>query len=235
MAKPGITVITCTKRPECMIRLLANFNRQKYGKKELIIILNHDSLKLSAYRKAAAPYRNVRVYRLPEHITLGSCLNFGVQRSKYGCIAKFDDDDYYAPGYLAEAMRAMLKTGADIVGKRAHFMHLLGRRALLYRYENKANREVRLVQGATLLVNRRVFGQVRFPDRNRGECVKFCADSIAKGYRIYSTSPYHFLARRRQGSRNHTWIVSDRELLSRSARLLKVKRIYAYVRRAAGG
>ena len=34
----------------------------------------------------------------------------------------------------------MIKTRADIVGKRAHFMKLAGQKDLLYRYPNMANR-----------------------------------------------------------------------------------------------
>lgn len=231
MTNPGVSVITCTKRAECLNRLLANFNRQKYGNKELIIILNHDSLKLPVYLEAAKKYRNIRVYRKPERMSLGSCLNFGVQVARFGYIAKFDDDDYYAPGYLAEGMRAMIKKGADIVGKRAHFMQLDGHQTVLCRYGNMANREVPIVQGATLLVNRRVFRHIRFPDRNRSECVALCAASVAKGFRIYSTSPYNFLAQRRRNSRNHAWIISDKELMTRNARQFTVPNIRRFVNR----
>jgi len=231
MANPGVSIITCTKRAECLNRLLANFNRQKYDNKELIIILNNDSLKLPLYLNAAKKYRNVRVYSKPERMSLGSCLNFGVQVSRFSYIAKFDDDDYYAPGYLAEGMRAMINKGADIVGKRAHFMQIHGHHTVLSRYGNMANREVSIVQGATLLVNRRVFRHIRFPDRNRSECVAFCAAGAREGFRIYSTSPYNFLAQRRRNSRNHTWIISDNELMTRNARPFTVPNIRAFVSR----
>ncbi|WP_324607970.1 glycosyltransferase family 2 protein [Paenibacillus durus] len=192
-AQNAVSIITCTKRRQCMDTLFHNYSRQKYRNKELIVILNHNNLKVSEYTEAANPYKNVRIYSLPAHVSLGNCLNYGVKLSKYKLIAKFDDDDYYAPGYLTDSVRILLKTNADIAGKRADYMYLNGKKVLLRRYYNMANKQVPLVQGATLLVRRHVFSKVHFPNRNRGECVKFCADCLAKGFRLYSGSPYNFL------------------------------------------
>lgn len=225
----GVSIIVCTKRRQCMRALLRNYNRQNYKKKELIIILNHNQLQVDEYRTAAKPYKNVRVYSLPGRVSLGRCLNYGVARARYSLIAKFDDDDYYAAGYLTESVRTLLKTKADIVGKRAHYMYLGGKGLLLLRYPDQANQYVSLVQGATLLASRYVLSQVGFPDQNRGECIRLFRNSKARGYRIYSGSTSNFLAIRRRNSRNHTWIVSDRELLSGQAKVLKVGNPKAYV------
>lgn len=227
----GVSIITCTKRRHCMDVLFHNYSRQTFSNKELIVILNHNGLKAEEYIEAAKRYPNVIVYRLPGHVSLGHCLNYGVERSRYSLIAKFDDDDYYAPGYLTDSVRVMKRTGADIVGKRAHYMHLNGSKQLLLRYGNKANRYVSLVQGATLLVKRHVFRKVRFHNLNRGECVKFCSGCLSKGYKIYSGSPSHFLAIRRRNSMGHTWIVSDKNLMTRNAKVLKVKDARRFVGR----
>ncbi|AIQ11088.1 glycosyltransferase family 2 protein [Paenibacillus durus] len=227
----AVSIITCTKRRQCMDTLFHNYSRQNYRNKELIVILNHNNLKMNEYINAAKSYKNVRIYSLPEHVSLGQCLNYGVKISKYSLIAKFDDDDYYAPGYLTDSVRILLKTNADIAGKRAHYMYLNGKKTLLLRYFNMANKHVPLVQGATLLVKRHVFSKVHFPNRNRGECVKFCSDSRAKGFKIYSGSPHNFYAIRRRNSIDHTWIVSDKSLLTRNVKVLKVKNIRKFVSR----
>lgn len=229
--KHGVSIITCTKRGQCMDTLFHNYSRQNYRHKELIVILNHDHLKMNEYIQAAKRFKNVRIYRLPEHVSLGKCLNYGVRLSRYNLIAKFDDDDYYAPGYLTESVRTLFKTNADIVGKRAHYMHLSGRKMLLLRYYDKANQYVSLVQGATLLVRRQVFSRIKFPNINRGECVKFCSACMAKGFRIYSGSPRHFIAMRRRNSKDHTWIVSDKQLLSRNVKMLNAGNIREYAGR----
>jgi hypothetical protein len=85
--------------------------------------------------------------------------------------------------------------------------------------------------GATLLVKRNVFQQISFPDRNRGECVKFCSDCAAQGFKIYEGNKYNFAAIRRKNSKDHTWIVSDKKLLSKSVKVIKVKNFKKYVTR----
>lgn len=229
--RKAVSVITCTKRPECMERLFRNYARQAYPLKELIVIVNHSRSGLDDYYEAARYYPNVRIYRLPESVTLGECLNFGVRMSRFPYIAKFDDDDYYAPHYLSGSLKTMERSGADIVGKRAHFMYLEGSKALLLRHSEKANRSVSQIPGATLLVKRHVFEKVAFPRRNLNETVGFCLRSLEKGFRIYSGDPYDFLAIRRPGSKGHTWKVSDRALLNRSARIVKAKNVFQHVSR----
>jgi hypothetical protein len=144
-----------------MNQLFRNYGKQNYKNKELIVILNSRHLNVNEYIKAARQYRN------------------GIKLSKYNLIAKFDDDDYYAPGYLSESIRILFKKNANIVGKRAHYMYLSGKKLLLLRYPNMENRYAPLVQGAALLAKRNVFRRLAFRNRNRGECIKFCADSRA--------------------------------------------------------
>ncbi|RRJ62700.1 glycosyltransferase [Paenibacillus oralis] len=225
----AVSIITCTKRRRFMNALFRNYNRQNYKRKELIVILNHKNLKLHEYIRAAKPFQNVKIYSLPDNVPLGQCLNYGVKRAKHSLIAKFDDDDYYAPNYLPESIQAMQKTNADIVGKRAHYMQLIGNKQLLLRYPGQAKKYVPLVQGATLLVKRQVFNKVSFPARNRRECVKFCAACRAKGFKIYAGSPSNFMAVRRSNSQDHTWIVSDKSLLTKNVKLLKVKNMRKFV------
>ncbi|MGE5702649.1 MAG: glycosyltransferase [Clostridia bacterium] len=229
--RTGVSIITCTKRPEYLANVFHNYARQLWPKKELIIIVNHDRANLERYRKMAKRYKNVVVYRLPQKKTLGACLNFAVKKAKYDFIAKFDDDDYYAPLYVLGSLRAIMFSRADIVGKRDYYMYLKGSNVLLLRSHRSEHRFVSVVPGATLFVRRNVFRHVRFANRNIGEDVKFCQDCKAKGFRIYSAGKRHFAAIRRKNSRNHTWRISDRRLLAEGIKIVGVKDYRAYVRR----
>ncbi|MDR6225674.1 glycosyltransferase [Desmospora profundinema] len=206
----GVSIITCTKRASYINHLFNNYHRQRWPNKELIIILNKDSIAIDPYRETAKKYRNVSIYRLPENVTLGECLNFGVKRSRYGYIAKFDDDDFYSPFYLTDYMQISKTTYADIIGKRTHYVWLQGPRVLILRQVRSPS----LLPGATLFIKKQVFNKVRFPNRNVGEDDQFCRDCKAKGFKLVSAGKHHFVAVRRKHSQNHTWIISDKELLS---------------------
>ncbi|WP_410512837.1 glycosyltransferase family A protein [Paenibacillus sp. BR2-3] len=227
----AVSILTCTKRPDCLNTLFENYRRQNYKNKELIVILNNNNLKMNDYIHAAKKDKDVRIFRLPENLSLGHCLNFGVRLSKYSYIAKFDDDDYYSTNYLTDSMQCLRTTNADIVGKRAHYMYLNDKKLLLLRYNRMENKYVSLVQGATLLVKSHVFRQISFPDQNRGECIKFCSDCLAHGFNIYSGNKYNFAAVRRKNSKDHTWIVSDKNLLTKNVKVLRVNNFKKYVSR----
>lgn len=222
-ARKGVSIITCTKRRNYLGNLLQNYARQRWAKKELIVVVNADTIPLAPYLELAKKAKRVRIYRLPEHVSLGACLNFAVRQAKYDYIAKFDDDDYYAPLYVSDAVRAMEKTGADIVGKRSHYMYLNGTRTLIHRFPGDENRFVSRLPGATLFFKRAVFRNVRFPHLNVGEDDRFCLRSKKKGYKIYSAGKRHFVAIRRKNSSGHTWIVSDKELISHHRAIPNVK------------
>ncbi|ULO07685.1 hypothetical protein H1230_02055 [Paenibacillus sp. 19GGS1-52] len=143
-------------------------------------------------------------------------------------ISSFSD---YSTTYLTDSMQCLLTTNADIVGKRAHYMYLEDKELLLLRYKSMENKPVSLVQGATLLVKSHVFRHISFPDQNRGEYVKFCSDCLAHGFRIHSGNQYNFAAIRRKNSKDHTWIVSDKKLLTKNVSVLKVKNFKKYVSR----
>jgi len=221
MPKQGVSVVTCTNRPRFFKRLLNNYKRQGWKKKELIIVLNRDDMKLKTYREKTEEYESISVYKVPEHKNLGSCLNYGIRKAKYGIIAKFDDDDYYAPSYLKGMIRAMKRSGASIVGKRTFYMYLEGRKLLLLMRPKRQNRMVRHVAGATLFFKKKVAKKVPFSTRLKsGSDVRFLRKSRAHGFHIYSGDKYNFVAIRRKSKKNHTWKIKDSKLLKGNAKII---------------
>ncbi|MCC2684571.1 MAG: glycosyl transferase family 2 [Paenibacillaceae bacterium] len=234
-AKRGVTIITSTIRPQYMANVFLNYQRQLWAPKELIIILNKDSIKLAYYRRIAKKYRNVRVYRVPQHKTLGQCLNFGVIKANYTHIAKFDDDDYYGRHYIPEAMAMFSNPKADIVGKKCIFYYLPHRKILALRGKHKrAFTPGSSVAGATIMFRKRVFRDVKFSRAYRGSDQIFLAASRRKGYRIYSTSIFNFAAFRRANRSSHTWKISDKILLGNSSRVHHTSRFTSYINKPVG-
>lgn len=225
----GVSIITCTNRQSYLNNLLQNYNRQSYANKELIIVINNNKIPLSPYQHLARKHKNIKIYRRPEHQSLGSCLNFAVTKCKYPTIAKFDDDDYYAPHYLAESVLTLNKTNADILGKRAHYMYLQGSKTLILRFAKDEHRTVTHLPGATLVFKRKVFDHVKFPNQNVGEDDLFCSKGKKKGYKVYSASKNNFVAIRRKNSSKHTWIISDRTLIANHKIIHDVNNYKAFV------
>ncbi|NEW07328.1 glycosyltransferase [Paenibacillus sp. SYP-B3998] len=233
--KQGVSVITCTNRQSYLKNLFNNYNRQYHPTKELIIIVNNNKIPLAPYQQLAKKLQNIHIYRVPGHSSLGACLNYAVKKTKYSYIAKFDDDDYYAPYYLTSSLLAFQKTNADIIGKRAHYMYLRGSKTLILRFAHDENRPVTKIPGATLVIKRDVLNKVQFPDQNVGEDDLFCIRSKKKGYKVYSAGKNNFVAIRRKNSFNHTWIISDNELIAHHKTIPNVKNYKKFVQRKPKG
>lgn len=54
----AVSILTCTKRADCINTLFDNYRRQNFNLKELIVIINNDSLKIDDYTAAA---KNIRM------------------------------------------------------------------------------------------------------------------------------------------------------------------------------
>lgn len=211
----GVTIVTPTIRPQYMERLLSNYARQQWNRKELIIVLNHARMSIARYEEAARMYDNVRVLQLPAKHPLGDCMNLAASLAQYPYIAKFDDDDYYGPGYLADAMRTFEQTGADVVGKQSFYFYFPHRELLLLRKRTIPSQgDVRRVAGATIVFRASVLEHVRFGKKRQGSDVQFIRECLQRGLSVRSASPYHFAAIRRADRLSHTWKVQEKKLLT---------------------
>jgi hypothetical protein len=233
-ASGGVTIVTATIRAKYLDNIFKNYARQKWNKKELIIVVNRNDISLNLYRERAKLYPNVRVYRMPEYKRLGDCLNFATSRAKYPYIAKFDDDDYYSSNYIPEAMSLFVGSSADVVGKRSCFFYFPHRSILLYRKTwVRPYRRCRRIAGATIMYHKRVFRRVRFVRVRQGSDVRFVRACLRNGFRVYTTSRYNFAAYRRRNRRSHTWKIPDWKLLrNRNAVTVRTKYIKKYVNRS---
>ncbi len=225
----GVSVITCTKRPKNIDNVLNNFLSQSYPKKELIIILNIDSVNIDKLIKKTRNYSNIKVFQLSEKKSLGSCLNFAIDNSKFEYISKFDDDDYYAPNYLVDMLNAFKYTNAQILGKYSIYAYLEDKKLLALRYPDIENRYIDYVAGSTLTFKKEIFNEVRFKDLNRGEDTTFINDSIKKGFKIYATDRFNHVVCRRSNLDDHSWKISDTEFLKKCNIITKTVDYKSYV------
>ena len=122
--RPPVSVLMPTMRPQNVAHCLANFKRQAYENKELILILNNAEFDIEAVRRDVDGIPNVQVLHVEGRTTLGDCLNLGVEAASGEYVAEMDDDDHYGERYLSDSVLAASFSDAEIVGK-GHVLRIL--------------------------------------------------------------------------------------------------------------
>lgn len=213
-----VSIICCTMREQFMENVFRNYENQLMAEKEMIIVLNNDQLQLAKWKARARLFQNISVYQLPEETTLGECLNTAIQKTRYPYIAKFDDDDYYAPQYLQHAFDTLQETKADVVGKRTVYMYFEDEKLLAI---NSPRREKMLVRqglkGATLFFHKEICEHIQFPALNLGEDTVFLRQCVKNNLKLYSADKRNYVCIRTFRSGHHTWNVNNDALKRKSS------------------
>ncbi|KHD34458.1 glycosyl transferase [Clostridium acetobutylicum] len=204
-SKPPISIITSTNKPKYFRNTIKNYTRLNYRYKELILIFNIDNIDIDYYKSYAEKIPNVMVFQLNECYSLGYCLNFGVNQSKYNYIAKMDDDDYYGPNYLTDEINAFNYTDAKIIGKCKYFTYFEDTRDLSINNYSQSYDYTNFIAGGTFLIKKELFKTYKFRDVNMGEDAGFLDDCSSHGIKIYSIDPFNYVYIRHKSLDEHTW------------------------------
>ncbi|UQN28082.1 glycosyltransferase family protein [Brachybacterium kimchii] len=212
---PRISVLAVTNRPRQVDHLIAQVARQTVPLQ--LVLMTHgftvDPQSIAIAHEAGIA--EVVAREMPSHVTLGDCLNAAVARADGDVLTKMDDDDLYGPWYLHDLLRALEFSGADLVGKHAHYMHLRGPDATLLRFPWMEHRFTDRVMGPTITAPREMFTAHPFQDVSRGEDTGFLEDVSRAGGRIYSADRFNFTQVRTAGeAHSHAWSMSEQALLA---------------------
>lgn len=208
----GVSIIVSTNRENSLENILSNYIRQDYKKKELIIIINKDSIDLDQWKEKVKENKDIQIFKIDETVSLGKCLNFGVMKSKYNYIAKFDDDDYYGPKYLVDSLKNFAKTDAGLVGKQAIYVYFKRYNELTIMSGNMENQYVDFISGSTMVFKKEIFSKVCFQDISIAEDSEFCSSCIRNGIKLYSGNRYHYLYIRESSEKAHTWQMKNKDI-----------------------
>lgn len=214
--QPPVSAVCVSRRPQQLDHVLGMVARQRYPRLELVFIANgpdFDSGNVET-RAAQLGIEHVVFSEQPEEVALGACLNLGVELASGQVIAKMDDDDVYGPYYLTDSVHALNYSGAEVVGKKAHYVQLRELGVIVLENPEMEHQFTELVAGPTILARRNVFEQVRFPELNIGEDSTFLRAVTAAGGVIYSSDRFQFLKVRRGSSGGHTWEADDYAVLA---------------------
>ena len=190
---PGISIVVPTIRQHHMEMVFDNYAKQTYPKKELIVVLNDNSMNLNLWRERAQEYENVRVYKIAQENNKNQSMNFGFDRAKYDYFAIMDDDDFYSKRYLERQMKVFETVETDVVGKGKYFFYYEETKNLSLLSSGGENGYITMVIGGTIILKRNVFEKMRFrPEVKSGVDVVFCKDCWANGFKVYASDRYDF-------------------------------------------
>ncbi|MCB5292898.1 glycosyltransferase [Arthrobacter sp. SO3] len=212
--RPSVSVLLPTIRPQNLEGVFRTLAGQRGLELELVLLTH--GFRLSAERlaelSAQSGLRNVVLLEASRDISLGECLNRCVAASSGQVLTKMDDDDHYGPHYLSDQLHAMAYSGADVVGKQAHYMHLESSDAALLRFAAREHRFTDFVMGPTIMARRDVFTDHPFQHVTVGEDTGFLRAAHAAGKIIYSADRFNYFQVRTGAG--HTWQIEDAQLLA---------------------
>lgn len=210
--KEPVSIIVPTCKPKFITNIFDNYRRLNYPNKELIIVLNGSGMDIGDYIALSKDFKDVRIFSLDKNSTLGDCLNFGIEKSKFDFIAKMDDDDFYGSNYLIDMMNIFRVKDTQVVGKMSSFVYFADTKELFIRDFLNQNRYVNLILGSTIIMKKFVYKSVPFRRVNIAEDLYFYQDCIKKGFKIFAGDRYNYVCVRHKNLDDHTWKINSRDL-----------------------
>ncbi|WP_162786724.1 glycosyltransferase family 2 protein [Janibacter anophelis] len=211
-----VSAIVPTNRTHELGNVFTNLGRQEDVDVELVLVLHglttaHDELRAAA---AEAGVQNLVIVEADASLTLGACMNLGVDAASGRYVAKMDDDNYYGPQFLADLVDSFEYSSAGITGKWCHYVWLSSSRAVVLRFPEHEHRFGNRVQGGAMLFRSEVVRHLRFSDIPRRVDSDILDRAHAEGIGIYSADPYNFVSVRGADRHAHTWTVGDSVFLT---------------------
>lgn len=223
-SQPGVSIIASTNKAKYIHNILSNYTRFNYLSRELIIILNNNDLNINNCKIKAEGLKNVRIFQLDEGCTLGECLNFGINQSKYDYISKMDDDDYYGANYLIDLMNVFKYEDVKVVGKCSCFIYFEDTNTLGILSPNQENKCVpKGIAGGTLIFQKDIIEKVKFRQiKGSGTDYYFLKDCNDAGIRMFSADKFNYVYMRHKNLNEHTWKVSSEEIMREHSKMFLV-------------
>jgi hypothetical protein len=204
IARPSVSVVMATRRPDMLEHALAQVGRQRGVDVELV---------LAPHGFDADP-PGVTVVPVPGDAVFGDVLNAAVAAAEGDLVLKMDDDDWYAPDFVADLLRARAYSGADLVGM-PDDLYFLEDRDLTLRLGHQAEVYKGFVAGGTMLIARdhlRELGGFASVPRHVDKALT--ATVRAAGGTVYRTHGLGYVLRRTASG--HTWDADLDDLVSRA-------------------
>lgn len=213
----SVAAICVTNRPQFIGNVVDNVMRQRSMPEHVAVVVNLDENdadlpavddQLNEIRDAGV---DVVLSWRPASKSLGFCLNVTMAATDARFIAKFDDDDYYGPHYLTDALCAHTYAGAGIVGKHTTYTRFQDPEETILRFPGKEFIYTSTLAGPTLVIDRARVGGMWFRDISLGEDRAIITDCHRRGVATFATDRFNFVQLR---STHNTWTASREDVAS---------------------
>jgi hypothetical protein len=217
----SVSAVVPTNRDHELDNVLANLGRQVHQPVQLVLVLHGLDVDEASLRGRArdAGVGELVVVRADASLTLGACMNLGVEAADGRFVAKMDDDNHYGAHYLTDLVAAFDYTDASIVGKWAHYVWLRSSGAVVLRQPAAEHTYERRVQGGSMLFDADLLREVPFSDIPRAVDSDILDRSIAHGARVYSADRFNYVSVRGADRLAHTWTVADHTFMTATGQL----------------
>ncbi len=218
----SVSAIVPTNREHELTNIFENIGRQAHRDVELVLVLHGLQLPGQELRARAKELGvdELTIVEADARLTLGTCLNLGIDAAGGAYLAKMDDDNFYGRHYLTDLVHAFDYTAAGIVGKWAHYVWLRSSDAVVLRYVAAEHTYERRVQGGSIVIEGDLGRRLRFGDLPRAVDSDLLDRAIEAGVKIYSADRFNFVSVRGLDRQAHTWQVTDATFMTGSGRLV---------------
>lgn len=216
---PEIGALLITNKPEFVLGAVELILGQLNVRVFLVVGLHGDTAHFDGIRQQMTESLRrhpSRILEFDTDLTLGECLNRAAASCASPILAKFDDDDWYGPHYLEDALTSLKYSQADLVGKARYFVEI-EESGDVYLVDGPEESFANHLIGSSLVFRRSLWEEVPFPHRPSRVDSIFLRGVRAVGAKIYSNSRYEFGVRRRRGE--HTWVVDPAHFAARGTRI----------------
>jgi len=217
--KPSIGVIASTRRPNNVVGLLNQIEKQSFPVEEIALLLHGASeQEYEKIKKDIKKYKslNIILKRIDSSIMFGDVLNIGLDMLSTDLITKMDDDDFYLPNHILDLYTAHLHSCADFVGKWNNWVFIESENKTINWVPENSNQYVKHLPGATFLVKRDILKNLRFGKVPRAIDSELYRRAEKRGAILYSTHRYNFV--RKRGD-DHTYDAKSSSFKSRAHKI----------------
>lgn len=198
MGMPLVSCVMATKNRRRFIpQALRCFQRRTYANAELIIVDDGDR----PVGSLCGDVPGVRYLRLTQPASQGTKLNLGIEAARGDRLQKLDDDDYYAPDFIATSARNLPARELEgMIVTRCCFLLLMRDRREVWHSGHGWK------TGGTLFFHRSLWRRQAFRDANQSVDTHLLRDLRPQIKRICDVEQYMVV---RHGTNTWNWGIAD--------------------------